>query len=293
MLGRRRQGWAIFMAMFILWLGATAIAVVAENGGNAAMTEIGVDQVVGSENPGGNLEGKEARFGSGLSAIWTAATTGTSNGSVNSMIGSHTPWGAIVALGNMLLGEVSPGGVGVGLAGMLVFVILTVFIAGLMVGRTPEFLGKKIQAVEVKLATLYILAMPIVVLLVASVAVLIPAGLDPRTNDGAWGLTEILYGIVSPANNNGSAFAGLGSNTVFYNILQALAMLVGRFFLIIPVLAIAGSLVRKQVVPTSEGTFPTDSPLFVGLLLGVVLIVAGLTFFPVLSLGPIAEALSP
>ncbi|HKZ25483.1 MAG TPA: potassium-transporting ATPase subunit KdpA [Acidimicrobiia bacterium] len=291
MVGRRRQGWAVFWAMFLLWLAATGIVVVAEGGGNPTLATYGVDQAISQVSPGGNMEGKEVRFGPGLSAVWAATTTATSNGSVNSMHDSYTPVGATVTLSNMLLGEVSPGGVGVGLAGMLIFVILTVFIAGLMVGRTPELLGKKIQASEMKLATLYLLAMPVMVLGIAGLAVLLPEALAARTNPGPWGLAEILYGVASPANNNGSAFAGLSSNTPFFNITQALAMLVGRFFLIIPVLAIAGSLVRKQPSATTEGSFPTDSPLFVGLLIGVIVIVAGLTFFPVLSLGPIAEAL--
>ena len=291
MVGRRRQGWAVFWAMFLLWIAATGIAVVAEDGGNPTLATYGVDQAVSQVSPGGNMEGKEVRFGPGLSAVWAAATTATSNGSVNSMHDSYTPVGATVTLSNMLLGEVSPGGVGVGLAGMLIFVILTVFIAGLMVGRTPELLGKKIQASEMRLTAVYLLAMPVMVLGIAGLAVLLPEALATRTNPGPRGLAEILYGVASPANNNGSAFAGLSSNTPFFNIAQALAMLGGRFFLIIPVLAMAGSLVRKQPSATTEGSFPTDSPLFVGLLIGVIVIVAGLTFFPVLSLGPIAEAL--
>jgi potassium-transporting ATPase potassium-binding subunit len=291
MVGRRNQGRAVFVAMLVLWLVGSVLVVAGEGAGNPALEPAGVDQSTNETSPGGSLEGKEVRFGPAVSAVWAASTTGTSNGSVNAMHGSLTPVGAVVTLTGMLLGEVSPGGVGVGLAGMLVFVIVTVFLAGLMVGRTPELLGKKIQASEVKLATLYLLAMPVMVLGIAGFAVLLPEALAARTNIGAWGLTEILYGIASPANNNGSAFAGLSSNTPFFNLTQAMAMLVGRFFLIIPILAIAGSMGRKQSVPASEGTFPTDSPLFVGLLLGVILIVAGLTFFPALSLGPIAEAL--
>jgi K+-transporting ATPase ATPase A chain len=291
MVGQRRQGSAVFAAMFVLWLAGSGLALIGELPGNPAMTSIGVDQVISSESPGGSLEGKEVRFGPGSSAVWAAATTGTSNGSVNAMHGSMTPVGVIVTLTNMLLGEVSPGGVGVGLAGMLVFVVVTVFIAGLMVGRTPELLGKKIQAAEVKLATLYLLAVPVAILALTAIAVLLPHSLDARTNDGPWGFTEILYGITSPAANNGSAMGGLSANTPFYNSVQALAMAIGRFLLIIPILALAGSLVRKQVAPESAGTFPTDTPLFVGLLIGVILIVAGLTFFPALALGPITEAL--
>lgn len=291
MVGRRRQGWAIFWAMLILLLVATVVAMGAEGSGNQALSGLGIDQTASESAPGGNMEGKEVRHGPGASALWASLTTATSNGSVNSMHDSFTPVGAIVTLANMLLGEVSPGGVGVGLVGMLVFVILTVFIAGLMVGRTPELLGKKVQSAEVKLATLYILTMPALVLGITGLAVLLPDALAARSNPGAWGLAEILYGVASPANNNGSAFAGLSSNTAFFNVSQAIAMLAGRFFLMIPILAIAGSLVAKEPVAATEGSFPTDSPLFVGLLLGVVLILAGLTFFPVLSLGPVAEAL--
>ena len=291
MVSRRSEGWAVFSAMLVLWLASAALAIGAETGGNPRLAELGVDQAVTSESVGGNMEGKEVRFGPGMSALWAASTTSTSSGSVNSMHDSYTPLGGLVAMVNMLLGEVSPGGVGVGLTGMLVFVILTVFVAGLMVGRTPELLGKKVQAPEVKLATLYLVTMPILVLGLTAVAVLLPQALEARTNPGGWGLAEILYGFASPANNNGSAFAGLASNTPFYNVAQASAMLVGRFFLIIPVLAIAGSLATKTPAPPSAGTFPTDRPLFVVLLIGIIVVVAGLTFFPVLSLGPIAEAL--
>lgn len=292
MVERRRQGWAVFWAMFLLWIASVGLVAGAEIAGNPALEAYGIDQEVTESSSGGNLEGKEVRFGPALSALWAASTTGTSNGSVNSMHGSYTPVGAIVTLASMLLGEVGPGGVGVGLMGMLVFVVLTVFIAGLMVGRTPELLGKKIQAPEMKLATLYLVAMPLMVLGIAGVAVVLPEALDARTNPGTWGLAEILYGVASPANNNGSAFAGLASNTAFFNVSQALAMLVGRFLLIIPVLAIAGSMAGKQASEGTEGSFPTDSPLFVGLLLAVIVVVAGLTFFPALSLGPVAEALA-
>jgi K+-transporting ATPase ATPase A chain len=289
--GNRRNGYALMAAMAVLWLGSVGVAVVAESSGNAALADLGVDQTVTAESPGGNMEGKEIRFGPELSAIWGATTTATSNGSVNSMHDSFTPLGGLVTIGNMVLGEVSPGGVGVGLTGMLMFALLTVFLAGLMVGRTPEFLGKKIESAEVKLVTLYLLAMPILVLGFAAVSIFVPGALDARANPGPHGFSELLYAIASPANNNGSAFAGFGSNTGWYNPVQALSMLVGRFFLIIPVLAVGGSLGAKTTVPAGEGTFPTDSPLFVTLLIGVVLVVAGLTFFPALTLGPIAEAL--
>ena len=292
MIGNRRQGFVLIAVMAVLWLGSIGAAVWAETSGNASLALTGADQVVSADSPGGNLEGKEARFGAAASAVWGASTTGSSNGSVSAMHDSFTPFGGLVVLANMLLGEVSPGGVGVGLTGMLVFVVLTVFIAGLMVGRTPEFLGKKIQASEIKLASLYILAMPAVVLVFTAISVLLPEALDARSNEGAHGLSEILYGFASPGNNNGSAFGGLSSDSAWYNPTQAFAMLVGRFLLIIPVLAIAGTLGRKQAVAASAGTFPTDRPLFAGLLLGIVVIVAGLTFFPVLALGPIAEALS-
>jgi K+-transporting ATPase ATPase A chain len=287
----RRNGYALMAAMAVLWLGSVGVAVVAESSGNAALADLGVDQTVTAESPGGNMEGKEVRFGPELSAIWGASTTATSNGSVNSMHDSFTPLGGLVTIGNLVLGEVSPGGVGVGLAGMLMFALLTVFLAGLMVGRTPEFLGKKIESAEVKLVTLYLLAMPILVLGFAAASIFVPGALDARANSGPHGFSELLYAIASPANNNGSAFAGFGSNTGWYNPVQALSMLVGRFFLIIPVLAVGGSLGAKTTVPSGEGTFPTDSPLFVTLLIGVVLVVAGLTFFPALTLGPIAEAL--
>ncbi len=292
MIGDRRNGRAIFAAMSLLLLMAVVIAVAGERGGNPQLRDVGVDQAVAADSPGGNLEGKEVRFGPTASAVWAAATTATSNGSVNSMHDSLTPIAGLVTLGNMLLGEVSPGGVGVGLTGMLIHVVIAVFIAGLMVGRTPEYLGKKIQGAEVKLAMLYLLAMPILVLGLAAASVLVPGGLDARANPGPHGLSELLYAIASPANNNGSAFAGFASNTAWYNPVQSFAMLAGRFLLIVPVLAIAGSLGRKQVVAAGPGTFPTHNPLFVGLLVGVVVIVAGLTFFPVLALGPIVEALS-
>jgi K+-transporting ATPase ATPase A chain len=292
MVGSRRQGWAVFAAMFVLWLVAVGVTIGAETAGNPRLTELGADQTITVEQPGGNMEGKEVRFGPAASAIWASSTTSTSNGSVNSMHDSYTPIGGLVTLGNMLLGEVSPGGVGVGLNGMLVMVILTVFIAGLMVGRTPEYLGKKIQAAEVKLVVLYLLAMPLMVLGFTAASVLLPDALASRANQGPHGLSEILYAFTSNANNNGSAFAGLTTNTNWFNPTQSLAMLIGRFFLIIPTLGIAGAMVRKQAAPPSVATFATDKPLFLALLIGVIIIVAGLTFFPVLALGPIVEHLS-
>jgi K+-transporting ATPase ATPase A chain len=291
MVGSRRQGWAVFAAMFILWGASVAVAVVAEQQGNPVVARAAVDQAATAAQPGGNMEGKETRFGIGASGTYAATTTGTSTGSVNSFHDSYTPIGGLVPTANMLLGEVSPGGVGTGLYGMLVFVILAVFIAGLMVGRTPEWLGKKIQAREIKLAGLSILVMPIVVLILAGLAAVLPAGTSSRLNLGPHGLTEILYAFASQANNNGSAFAGLTGNTPFYNLTGAAAMFLGRLLPIIAVLGIAGSLAAKDPVPAGPGTFPTDRPLFVGLLISVVVIVGALTFFPVLALGPLVEQL--
>jgi K+-transporting ATPase ATPase A chain len=251
-----------------------------------------VTQSVTATSPGGNAEGKEVRFGPTASGLWAASTTGTSNGSVNSMHDSYTPAGGMVPLVHMKLGEVSPGGVGVGLNGLLILAILSVFIAGLMVGRTPEYLGKKIQAAEVKLVAIYILVMPAVVLIFIAISTFVRSVSDVSLlNPGAHGFTELIYAFTSAGNNNGSAFAGLTANTAWMNSALAVAMLVGRFFLIIPTLALAGVLVRKRRVPPSAGTFPTHTPLFVVLVIGVVLIVAALTFLPVLALGPIVEQL--
>jgi K+-transporting ATPase ATPase A chain len=237
------------------------------------------------------MEGKEVRFGPSASGTWAGATTGSSNGSVNSFHDSFTPLGGLSPLTNLLLGEVTPGGVGVGLTGMLVLALLTVFIAGLMVGRTPEFLGKKIQAAEMKMVVLHILFAPLVILGFAAASVVLKTAQASILNPGAHGLSEIVYAFASAAGNNGSAFGGLTTNTNWYNTTQGITMLVGRFFLIIPMLAIAGSLVRKQPVPAGPGTFRTDTPLFGGLLVAIVVIVAGLTFFPVISLGPVVEHL--
>ena len=280
MVGNQRQGWAIFAAMFALWLGSAAVAAYFEVGGNPRV-----------DATAANMEGKEVRFGAPASALFAASTTGTSTGAVNSAHDSFTPGGGAVPLVNMMLGEVSPGGVGAGLYGMLVFVLLAVFIAGLMVGRTPEFLGKKIQAAEMKLVVLYLLAVPLLVLTFSAASVVLEAGRASILNPGPHGLTEVLYAFTSASNNNGSAFGGLTGNTDWYNSTLGLAMLGGRFLLIVPLLAIAGSLASKPPVPPTAGTFPTASPLFVALLVGVVLIVVGLTYFPVLALGPIVEQL--
>jgi K+-transporting ATPase ATPase A chain len=294
MVGSRRQGWALFAAMAIIWAAMVAAAVTAEQAGNPVVARAGVDQHAASgalAQSGGNLEGKEVRFGIGASGTFAASTTGTSTGAVDSFHDSYTAVGGLVPLSLMLLGEVSPGGVGTGLYGMLVFVLLAVFIAGLMVGRTPEWLGKKIHAREVKLAGLAILVMPATVLILTGLAAVLGAGTSSRLNLGPHGLSEILYAFASQANNNGSAFAGLSGNTPFYNLTGAVAMFAGRFLFILPVLAIAGALVAKERVPAGPGTFPTDTPLFVGLLIGVVVIVGALTFFPVLALGPLVEHL--
>ena len=291
MVGNRRQGWAIFSVVFLLWAIAAVVTVTAEQQPNPVVARTHVDQRASAAQAGGNMEGKEVRFGIGASGTFAASTTGTSTGAVNSFHDSYTPIGGMIPLTNMLLGEVSPGGVGTGLYSILVLAILAVFIAGLMVGRTPELLGKKIESREVKLAGIAVLVMPVVVLTLTAVASVVNVGLSSRLNLGPHGLTEILYSFASQTNNNGSAFAGLTGNTDFYNLTGAAAMFFGRFLYIIPVLAIAGGLAVKERVAVSVGTFPTDRPLFVGLLTGVVLIVAGLTFFPVLALGPLVEQL--
>jgi potassium-transporting ATPase potassium-binding subunit len=289
---QKRQGYAVVAVMAILWL-ASAIAVpIIESGGNPKLNTGGVTQAVTANSPGGNMEGKEVRNGPVSSGIWGGSTTGTSNGSVNSMHDSYTPLGGMVVLTNMKLGEISPGGVGVGLNGLLIMVILAVFIAGLMVGRTPEYLGKKIQASEVKLVAIYILVMPAILMAGVAIATFVGSVKSVSLwNPGAHGFTELLYAFTSASNNNGSAFAGITANTGFMNSALALCMLFGRFFLIIPTLALAGSLVRKRRVPATVGTFPTDTPLFVALVIGVAVIVAALAFLPALALGPIVEQL--
>jgi K+-transporting ATPase ATPase A chain len=291
MVGDRRQGRVLLGVMVGILFAATAVAALAESAGNPALTAVGVDQSISVEQGGGNLEGKEVRFGSAASGFWAAATTNTSSGSVNSMHDSFTPLGGGVALLSMLLGEVSPGGVGVGFMGLFVYALLAVFVAGLMVGRTPEYLGKKIQAAEMKLIVLYLLAMPVIVLSLVAVSVVWDSARESIQDPGAHGLTEVLYAFGSGGNNNGSAFAGFGADTPWFNGAIGVAMLVGRF-LIIPAVALAGSLAAKPKVPESAGTFPTHGPLFGGLVAGVVLIIAGLTFFPALALGPIVEQLS-
>ncbi len=288
----RRQGKLVFAVMFAIWAVLSLSVMGLEGNGNPRLDALGVDQTNSAVQAGGNMEGKEVRFGPAASGLWAASTTGTSNGSVNSMHDSYTPLGGMVPLSHILLGEVSPGGVGVGLNGMLIMVILSVFIAGLMVGRTPEYLGKKIRGVEMKLVMLYVLAMPVALLSFAAASTVLDSALSSLNNPGPHGLSEILYAFASGANNNGSAFAGLNTATPWYDTTLGLAMLVGRFFLIIPVLAIAGSMARRQPVPVTAGTFPTHTPLFGGVVIGVVVIVAGLTFFPALALGPIVEHLS-
>ncbi len=288
----QKQGWVVFAAMFLLWIAAAGMAMGFEAAGNDRLDSLHVDQSVTATQSGGNLEGKEVRFGPTASGLFAASTTGTSTGAVISSHDSFTAFGGTVPLVNMMLGEVSPGGVGAGLYGMLIFALLAVFIAGLMVGRTPEYLGKKIQAAEMKLVVLYILAVPVVVLCFTGASLLLDSALASRANLGPHGLSEIAYAFTSAGNNNGSAFGGLSGNTDWYNTTLGISMLVGRFLLIVPVLAIAGSLVRKQPAPVSAGTFPTGTPLFAGLLVGVIIIVVGLTYFPVLALGPIVEGLS-
>jgi K+-transporting ATPase ATPase A chain len=292
MVADRRQGRVLLGVMVGILFAATMVAALAESSGNPALTAVGVDQSISAEQGGGNLEGKEVRFGSAASGFWAAATTNTANGSVNSMHDSFTPLGGGVALLSMFLGEVSPGGVGVGFMGLFVYALLAVFVAGLMVGRTPEYLGKKIQAAEMKLIVLYLLAMPVIVLSLAAVSVVWGSARESIQDPGAHGLSEVLYAFGSGGNNNGSAFAGFGADTPWFNGAIGVAMLVGRFFLIIPAVALAGSLAAKPKVPESAGTFPTHGPLFGGLVAGVVLIIAGLTFFPALALGPIVEQLS-
>ena len=290
MVGDTRQGWAVLAAMTVVFVALLVVCVYAEQRGSTLVAQ-GVDHGSGPLQAGGNMEGKEVRFGIVASALWATATTAASNGSVNSMHDSYTPIGGLVPMWLMQSGEVVFGGVGSGLHGMLVFAIIAVFIAGLMVGRAPEYLGKKIEAYEMKMAALVILIPPAVVLVGAAVAVLMPAGRATVGNPGPHGFSEILYAFSSAGNNNGSAFAGLGANTPFYNTALGLAMLFGRYWVAIPTLAIAGSLARKTIVPGGPGTLPTHTPLFVALLIGTVVLVGALTFIPALALGPIVEHL--
>ncbi|HET9101529.1 MAG TPA: potassium-transporting ATPase subunit KdpA, partial [Acidobacteriaceae bacterium] len=288
MTGSPRHGWAVFAAMGILFAAGVTTAYWAEAQGNPLMH--GVNQHVSATQAGGNMEGKEVRFGIANSALFATITTDASCGAVNSMHDSFTPLGGLVPLANIMLGEVIFGGVGAGLYGMLIFVILSVFIAGLMVGRTPEYLGKKIEAFDVKMAMLYVLIFPMFILCFSGVTVLLPhLGLSSLANTGPHGLSEILYAFSSTTANNGSAFAGLNANTNYYNLTLAIAMLGGRFLMIVPMLAVAGNLARKKIVPPSAGTFPVTTPLFTVLLIGVILIVGALTFFPALTLGPVLE----
>lgn len=293
MTGNQRHGWAVFAAMMLLLLGGFLAIYRFEGQGNPLMGKLGLAQraneLPGREQPGGNMEGKEVRFGIMNSALFAAITTGASCGAVNSMHDSYSPLGGMVPLLNILLGEVIFGGVGAGLYGMLVMVVLTVFIAGLMVGRTPEYFGKKIEAKEMKMAMLYALIFAFSILVLTAWASVAGYGTASINNAGPHGLTEILYAYTSATGNNGSAFAGISANTPWYNITLGLAMLCGRYFMIIPMMAIAGSLAAKKTAPPSGGTFPVHTPVFVALLAGVILIVGALTFFPVLALGPVAE----
>ncbi|ARP63573.1 potassium-transporting ATPase subunit KdpA [Mesorhizobium sp. WSM1497] len=284
MIGNQRQGWAILSAMGVMFIAGVAICYWAEAAGNPLVHALGID--------GGNMEGKETRFGIALSALFAVITTAASCGAVNAMHGSFTALGGMIPIINMQLGEVIVGGVGAGLYGILMYIVVAVFVAGLMVGRTPEYLGKKIEAKEVKMAMLAILCLPLAMLIFTAIAVVLPTGVASMGNAGPHGFSEVLYAYTSAAANNGSAFGGLSGNTPWYNITIGIGMLMGRFLVIIPALAIAGSLVAKKTVPASAGTFPTDGPLFVGLLIGVILIVGGLTFFPALAVGPIIEHLA-
>jgi K+-transporting ATPase ATPase A chain len=287
----QRHGWALWAAMFALFAVGATTAYWSEARGNPIHAARGVDVVTSATNPGGNMEGKEVRFGIANSALYATVTTDASCGAVNAMHDSFTPLGGLVPLVDIQLGELVFGGVGSGLYGMLVMVVLTVFVAGLMVGRTPEYLGKKIQAREVQMTMLYVLIFPATILLMTAASAALPAGLKGLSNAGPHGLSEILYAFSSTTGNNGSAFAGLTGSTYFYNTLLGVATLVGRFAMIVPMLALGGFLAEKRIVPESAGTFPVTGPLFVALLIGVILIVGALTFFPALALGPVAEAL--
>jgi K+-transporting ATPase ATPase A chain len=292
MAGDTRQGWAVFAAMAILFVPLLVTTVHSEQQGNPLIAKLGVDQTASATQPGGNMEGKESRFGIAASGLFATITTVTSCGAVNSMHDSFTPLGGFVPLFNMQLGEVVFGGVGTGLYSMLIFAIVGVFIAGLMIGRTPEYLGKKIEAFEIKMSSIAILVMPFIVLTGTAVAVSVAAGKAGVANPGAHGFSEILYAFSSAGNNNGSAFAGLSANTPFYNIALGLVMWLGRYWPIVAVLAIAGSLAAKKRVPVTAGTMLTYGPTFVILLVGTVLLVGALTFVPALALGPIVEHLT-
>jgi len=285
MIGDTRQGWALLAVMSIIFITLTVVTVSAEQSGNPALSALNIDLTAG------NMEGKETRFGITNSALWAVATTAASNGSVNAMHDSFTPIGGMIPLLLMQLGEVIFGGVGSGLYGMIIFAIIAVFVSGLMIGRTPEYLGKKIEAYEITMAALVILIPPLMILSGTAFSVMLPAGKTGILNLGAHGFSELLYGFSSAGNNNGSAFAGLSSNTPFYNALLGIIMLISRYWLAIPILAIAGSLAAKKIVPVGPGTLPTHSPLFVVLLIVIILLVGALTFLPALALGPIVEHL--
>ena len=291
MVGQPRQGWVLLAAMTVIFVPFLWLCVASEQGGNPALARFGVDTAASAMQSGGNMEGKDVRFGIASSAIWATATTAASNGSVNSMHDSYSPLGAIAPMVLMKLGEVVYGGVGSGLYGMLLFALIAVFIAGLLVGRTPEYLGKKIEAYEIKMASIATLVPGFLVLVGTAAGVATAAGKAGIANPGPHGFSEVLYAFASAGNNNGSAFAGLNANTPFYNATLGVAMFFSRYWVMIPVLAIAGSLARKKLVPASPGTLPTDTPLFTLFLVSVVLIVGALTFFPALSLGPIVEHL--
>jgi K+-transporting ATPase ATPase A chain len=289
----KRQGWALISAMLIIFIPFTFLDVFCEQVGNPAVTVLGADPTAQSNYyPGGNMEGKETRFGIVTSAIWSVATTAASNGSVNSMLDSYTPLGGLIPLWMMHMGEVIFGGVGSGLYGMLMFVIITVFVAGLMVGRSPEYLGKKIEPYEMKMASIAVLLMPMIVLLCTALATVTKAGTDSIANPGMHGFSEILYTFTSIGNNNGSAYAGINANTPFYNLLSALAMLITRYWIAIPTLALAGSIAQKKMIPESSGTLTTHTPLFITLLVFVTILLGALSFLPALALGPIVEQMS-